>query len=181
MGMQSRGSRGPPGSRHAQPAMISFDRLDGCRSAGISMEWRCHVNRQALLLLSCVLLAASYARADDTAAMAVLRAGCTADVQRLCANVQPGGGAIIACLRAHKDALSDRCKQAAQKAAGMSGNAAINPPDAPPPPSPPTSAPAQPAPQASSSSPARTRSDRRQCCFRLLPAPEEGADHDHHR
>ncbi len=113
------------------------------------------MNRRALLLLSCVLLAASYARADDTAAMAVLRAGCTADVQRLCPNVQPGGGAIIACLRAHKDALSDRCKQAAQKVAGMSGNAAINPPDAPPPPSPPASAPVQPAPQASSSSPAR--------------------------
>ena len=90
------------------------------------------MNRLALLLLYCAAWAAPYARADDAAAMAVLRAGCTADVQRLCANVQPGGGRILACLRQHKDALSDQCKQAAQKAASMSGNAAPNPPSAPP-------------------------------------------------
>ena len=82
------------------------------------------MNRLVLLLLYCAAWAAPYARADDAAAMAVLRAGCTADVQRLCANVQPGGGRILACLRQHKDALSDQCKQAAQKAASMSGNAA---------------------------------------------------------
>ena len=58
------------------------------------------MNRLALLLLCCAAWAAPYARADDAAAMAVLRAGCTADVQRLCANVQPGGGRILACLRA---------------------------------------------------------------------------------
>ncbi len=85
------------------------------------------MNRLALLLLYCAAWAAPYARADDAAAMAVLRAGCTADVQRLCANVQPGGGRILACLREHKDALSDQCKQAAQQAAGMSGNAAPEP------------------------------------------------------
>ena len=109
------------------------------------------MNRLVLLLLYCAAWAAPYARADDAAAMAVLRAGCTADVQRLCANVQPGGGRIIACLRQHKDALSDQCKQAAQKAASMSGNAAPNPTSAPrapsaaPAPNPPASAQPQPA------------------------------------
>jgi hypothetical protein len=114
------------------------------------------MNRLALLLLYCAAWAAPYARADDAAAMAVLRAGCTADVQRLCANVQPGGGRILACLKEHKDALSDQCKQAAQKAMSMSGNNAPgNPPNAPPPPGPPPSAPAQPAPQAPAPSPAK--------------------------
>jgi hypothetical protein len=111
------------------------------------------MNRLALLLLYCAAWAAPYARADDAAAMAVLRAGCTADVQKLCANVQPGGGRILACLRDHKDTLSDQCKQAAQRAASMSGIAAPpNPPNAPPPASPPPSEPAQPAPEPSTSS-----------------------------
>ncbi len=126
------------------------------------------MNRLVLLLLYCAAWAAPYARADDAAAMAVLRAGCTADVQRLCAGVQPGGGRIIACLKQHQDALSDQCKQAAQKAASMTGTAAPNPTSAPPAPSaapapnPPASAqpqpammPAQPTPQPSSSSPAK--------------------------
>ena len=131
------------------------------------MEWRFHMNRLVLLLLCCAAWAAPYARADDAAAMAVLRAGCTADVQRLCANVPPGGGRILACLRQHKDALSDQCKQAAQQAASMSGNATPRnspnaptaqppqspPPSEPPPLNPPTSAPVQPVPQAVAPSP----------------------------
>ena len=128
---------------------------EGYHSAGLAVEWRCCMNRLALLLLYCAAWAAPYARADDAAAMAVLRAGCTADVQRLCANVQPGGGRILACLREHKDALSDQCQQAAQRVASMSGNTTpSNPPNAPPPPGPPPSAPAQPAPQAVAPSPA---------------------------
>jgi hypothetical protein len=129
------------------------------------------MNRLALLLLYSAAWAAPYARADDAAAMAVLRAGCTADVQRLCAGVQPGGGRIIACLKQHQDALSDQCKQAAQKAASMTGTAApnpTNPASAPPAPNAPSaqnppgtaqpqpaSLPAQPTPQPSSSSPAK--------------------------
>jgi hypothetical protein len=56
------------------------------------------------------------AHADEAAAMAILRTGCTEDAQRLCAGVQPGGGRILACLKEHKDALSDKCKQAARSA-----------------------------------------------------------------
>ena len=44
------------------------------------------------------------------------RAACEADVQKLCTGVQPGGGRILACLKQHKDQVSDGCKQAVQKA-----------------------------------------------------------------
>src|ERR1035437_5376316 len=40
------------------------------------------------------------------------RTACAADVQKLCSNVQQGGGRIIACLKQHKEEVSDRCKQA---------------------------------------------------------------------
>ena len=40
------------------------------------------------------------------------RTACAADVQKLCPNVPAGGGRIIACLKQHKDEVSDRCKQA---------------------------------------------------------------------
>ncbi len=127
--------------------------LQGCH------EMENHMNRLVLLLLCCAAWAAPYARADDAAAMAVLRAGCTADVQRLCANVPPGGGRILACLRQHKDALSDQCKQAAQQASSMSGNATPrNSPNAPtpqPPQSPSPSAPDEPVPQAVAPSPTK--------------------------
>jgi hypothetical protein len=45
--------------------------------------------------------------------MAAVRAACAEDVQKLCAGVQPGGGRIVACLKEHKDSLSDGCKRAA--------------------------------------------------------------------
>jgi len=44
------------------------------------------------------------------------RAACANDIQKLCAGVQPGGGRIIACLKQHKEAVSDGCKQAVVKA-----------------------------------------------------------------
>lgn len=91
------------------------------------------MKRLAWLILYCAAAAAPNARADDSAVMAVLRAGCTDDAKKLCAGVQPGGGRILACLKDHKDSLSDQCKQAAQQAAAMSGN--------PPPPANPSSPP----------------------------------------
>jgi hypothetical protein len=45
-----------------------------------------------------------------------VRAACAQDVQKLCANVQAGGGRIIACLKQHQDQVSDSCKQAVAKA-----------------------------------------------------------------
>jgi hypothetical protein len=40
---------------------------------------------------------------------------CKADVERLCAGVEPGGGRIIKCLKAHKEEMSVGCAQALMK------------------------------------------------------------------
>jgi len=83
------------------------------------------------LVVCCAAAAAAFA--DEPAALAVLRAGCAADAQQFCANVPPGGGRILACLRDHKDELSDQCKQAAVKAQVLSSNSAPAPAPAPAP------------------------------------------------
>src|SRR5450631_1323847 len=63
-----------------------------------------------LVLIVCAALAAQSAQANDLAA---IQAACADDAQRLCAGVQPGGGRVVACLKEHKDSLSDQCRQAA--------------------------------------------------------------------
>jgi hypothetical protein len=104
------------------------------------------MNRLALLVLCGVACGATYAYADEAAAMAILRAGCTEDAQRFCAGVQPGGGRVLACLREHKDSLSDKCKQAAQQAAAASGgNPVPTAPSAPSPSTPPSTSDAPPS------------------------------------
>jgi hypothetical protein len=69
------------------------------------------MNRLTLLLVICAATATHSALADDP--LAAIRAACADDAQKLCAGMQPGGGRIVACLKEHKDSLSDRCKQAA--------------------------------------------------------------------
>src|SRR6202142_3237929 len=71
-----------------------------------------------LLLVVCAATAAQSALAQDQ--LAAIRAACAEDAQKLCAGVQSGGGRIIACLKEHKDSLSDQCKQAATQAANAS-------------------------------------------------------------
>ncbi|MBV8664293.1 MAG: hypothetical protein JO107_14465, partial [Hyphomicrobiales bacterium] len=44
--------------------------------------------------------------------MAVLRSSCGRDFRALCGGVQPGGGRVIACLRANEPSLSPQCRQA---------------------------------------------------------------------
>jgi hypothetical protein len=66
-----------------------------------------------LLLFVCAATAAQSAQADSQPSLAAIQAACAGDAQKLCAGVQPGGGRIVACLKEHKDALSDQCKQAA--------------------------------------------------------------------
>jgi hypothetical protein len=116
------------------------------------------MTRLTLLLVCYALSAGQYALADDAAALAALRAGCGADVQRLCAGVQPGGGRILACLKEHKDALSDQCKQAAAQTTGSSGNSApVTPAAAQTPAAPPAPAvPATPATPPPSAAPAKS-------------------------
>jgi len=44
-------------------------------------------------------------------AVAEARAACATDIQNFCPGVQPGGGRILACLKQHKDQVSDGCKR----------------------------------------------------------------------
>jgi len=80
------------------------------------------VRKVALFIFLCSPLAAGSALADDP--LAAIRAACAQDAQRLCAGVQQGGGRIVACLKEHRDALSDGCKQAAAQAANPSNGSA---------------------------------------------------------
>lgn len=75
----------------------------------------------ATLILPAPVSAAQSAQTGGQPSMEALRAACTADVQRLCAGVQPGGGRIVSCLKENKNSLSDRCKQAAGLAANPGG------------------------------------------------------------
>jgi len=51
-------------------------------------------------------------------ARAKVRAACSADVQKLCANIERAKGAMRSCLEAHEKQLSDGCKAArAERAA----------------------------------------------------------------
>jgi hypothetical protein len=76
----------------------------------------------ALLLSLCLAAAAQAAIAVEAPTAPApkpdneVRAACEADIQKFCAGVQPGGGRIRACMRQHKDELSDGCKQAIAKA-----------------------------------------------------------------
>ena len=85
------------------------------------------MKRSMLLLSLCVAVAAQSATADESVpapaapspspqAVNEARAACDADIQKLCPGVQPGGGRILACLKQHKEAVSDGCKQAVLKA-----------------------------------------------------------------
>jgi hypothetical protein len=56
------------------------------------------------------------AQAPSQQAVADARTACETDIQKLCTGVQPGGGRILACLKQHKDQVSDGCKQAVVKA-----------------------------------------------------------------
>lgn len=45
-----------------------------------------------------------------------VREACREDIARLCKDVQPGGGRIRECLRAHQDEVSEGCKVAVRDA-----------------------------------------------------------------
>lgn len=71
------------------------------------------------LFLSAALLASAEAFAMgagiDPAEMQALKTYCRADIERLCGNVEPGGGRIKECLMAQKEQMSVGCAQALQK------------------------------------------------------------------
>ena len=47
--------------------------------------------------------------------IAMLREYCRADIERLCPNVEPGGGRLKECLMANKERLEVGCAQALAK------------------------------------------------------------------
>jgi hypothetical protein len=76
-----------------------------------------------LIPLSCIGIFSLSAAAHETPPAAPpatpapsLRQACQADDQKLCPDVQRGGGRIIECLNAHKDVLTTACQEALLKA-----------------------------------------------------------------
>ena len=68
-----------------------------------------------------ILAAAMLARPGPALAQTEAMALCKADVARLCPGVQPGGGRIVGCLKAHKMEMSVGCAKALQKMKGQMG------------------------------------------------------------
>jgi len=69
-----------------------------------------------VLLVVCATAAAQSAPANGQQTqptLAALRAACGDDAQKLCAGVPLGGGRMVACLKEHKDQLSNQCRQLA--------------------------------------------------------------------
>jgi hypothetical protein len=64
--------------------------------------------RPCLAALAFALVAAPAALAQTGA----VSSACKGDIEKLCAGVQPGGGRIGECLKAHRDQLSVGCKRA---------------------------------------------------------------------
>jgi hypothetical protein len=64
-----------------------------------------------------------------------VRAACRGDVQRLCAGVQPGGGRMAQCMKAHVREISPQCIDAVKtaRAARRGGRSAATPMPYPPP------------------------------------------------
>ncbi len=71
-----------------------------------------------LVILSFAFLAAPL---KAQAAGGALMTYCKADVARLCAGVEPGGGRMIKCLKSHKEEMSVGCAQALMKLKGEMG------------------------------------------------------------
>jgi hypothetical protein len=76
-----------------------------------------HLALASALSLAALMSAAPNALAQQAEAMRY----CKADVARLCPGVQPGGGRIIACLKAHKEEMSIGCGKALQAMKGKMG------------------------------------------------------------
>jgi hypothetical protein len=85
-----------------------------------------------VLLVVLVSTTAQSALVNAQATLAQLRAACGDDAQRLCAGVPLGGGKMLACLKEHKDQLSNGCRQlAGLPPLNPSGSSAPSAPSAP--------------------------------------------------
>ena len=73
------------------------------------------------LALAGLLAAAMLAPPRPALAQTDPMALCKADVARLCPGVEPGGGRIVGCLKAHKMEMSVGCAQALKKMKAQMG------------------------------------------------------------
>src|ERR1700722_19534527 len=87
------------------------------------------MSRSTKAFIVCVVVAAhaallqpqsSFAQTASAQISADVQAACASDAQNLCSGVPAGGGRIIACLKQHKDEVSDGCKRAILAAMGRS-------------------------------------------------------------
>jgi hypothetical protein len=118
-------------ARRCSPSQMRYaeSTQSGIESRGFHK--RCEMKRLTPLLVGCAAMAGQLALAQDP--FDAIRTGCAADAQKLCAGVPSGGGRIVACLREHKDALSNQCKQAAGLEASSGSASAPSAVKAPPP------------------------------------------------
>jgi Cysteine rich repeat len=108
-------SAGQRQSFRLTPAAGRFYQNRGFEFAGLAARegTRMRIHQFAIasaLSLAAFLSAESSAPAQQAEAMRY----CKADVARLCPGVQPGGGRIIGCLKAHKEEMSIGCGKALQ-------------------------------------------------------------------
>jgi len=60
----------------------------------------------AILLMTAASASAQQLSMSDRLA---LRDNCKQDIQKLCPNIKPGGGELLACVREKQDQLSQEC------------------------------------------------------------------------
>ncbi|MFG1236227.1 cysteine rich repeat-containing protein [Xanthobacter autotrophicus DSM 597] len=73
--------------------------------------------RAAFLALPLLALCAGPASAQTAATLTAdqaqaLRTACSADVKKLCGDVQPGGGRVVQCMQAKKEQTTPPCQAA---------------------------------------------------------------------
>lgn len=83
----------------------------------------------AVLLLAALPVTAALAQdasqpssAAASEAREKVRAACASDVQKFCANIERGKGAMRGCLQTHESELSSACKAARAERASLKAN-----------------------------------------------------------
>jgi hypothetical protein len=72
-----------------------------------------NIFRKAILLIMVSITMPAFAQGLE-AEIQALKTYCKPDIERLCPNVEPGGGRIKACLMAQKKELTVGCAEALQ-------------------------------------------------------------------
>ena len=72
----------------------------------------------AVVVLGGCILQPQLSQAQSAPSQSDPRTACASDIQKICAGVSPGGGRVLACLKQHKDEVSDGCKNAILTAIG---------------------------------------------------------------